>query len=296
MSGPERERWERYKAEIKQRLEYSAVYGSIQGQKPSGEGCFTGLCPFHDDHNPSFGFRTDTGTWECFAGCGKGDVFAFLARLEGRPFKDVLLELGDRHGVPRPGNGDAGSPHVTYDYCDAADTLLFQVLRGPGKKFWQRRPDGQGGWIKNLQGVRRVLYRLPEVLTRTDETVLVVEGEKDADRLIDLGLLATTNSGGAGKWRASHSESLRGRDVVVLPDNDGPGREHAAKVVQFLRGVAAQAPHHGIPARERAPAAAHQHLRRGGPGAELPVPGHPPLLPRARVLLGPHAHHHRQRL
>ena len=53
-----------------------------------------------------------------------------------------------------------------------------------------------------MKGVRRVLYRLPELLARPDEPVYVVEGEKDADRLASMGLLATTNSGGAGKWQA----------------------------------------------------------------------------------------------
>ena len=71
-------------------------------------------------------------------------------------------------------------------------------------------PTSSGGWAWNVKGVRRVLYRLPELLARPDETVYVVEGEKDADRLASLGLLATTNSGGAGKWQDQYAETPPG--------------------------------------------------------------------------------------
>ncbi|MBU1676220.1 hypothetical protein KKA85_10615 [bacterium] len=239
MSALNRDRWEQYKAEVVSKLDFSAVYRDIRGAKPSGNGHLVGLCPFHDDHTPSFGYSIKDGTWECFAGCGKGDVFAYLTRRSDKPFMDVLLELGDRVGVPRPENGAEKEPLVTYSYRDETGAVLFQVLRSPGKGFWQRRPNGPSGWINNLKGVRPVPYRLPDLLARPDETVLIVEGEKDADRLHEAGLLATTNSGGAGKWKAAHSECLRGRDVAILPDNDAPGRDHATKVERSLQGVAA---------------------------------------------------------
>jgi hypothetical protein len=86
-----------------------------------------------------------------------------------------------------------------------------------------------------------VLYRLPEVLNAKDagEHIYLVEREKDADSLVDLGLTATCNPMGAGNWRDSYAETLRGAHVVILPDNDGPGRKHAAKVKQALQGKAA---------------------------------------------------------
>lgn len=136
---------------------------------------------------------------------------------------------------------------ATYDYRDEAGKLLFQVVRYATKSptdpkvFSQRRPspDGKGGWVDNVNGVRRVLYHLPELLANDQAQVFIVEGEKDADRLASLGLIATTNSGGAGKWLDGYADSLRGRNVVILPDNDAPGRRHAAKVRQSLQGVAA---------------------------------------------------------
>ena len=113
---------------------------------------------------------------------------------------------------------------ATYAYHDENGELLFEVVRYQPKGFAQRRPDGTGGWIWNLDQVRRVLYRLPEILAADpNEPVFIVEGEKDVDALRALGLAATTNPGGAGKWRSEYGESLRGRQVVALPDNDAVG-------------------------------------------------------------------------
>ncbi len=105
------------------------------------------------------------------------------------------------------------------------------------KGFRQRRPDGKGGWLYNLDGVRRVLYRLPEVLKAGD--VFICEGEKDAETLAGLGFAATTNPLGAEKWRDEYNETLRGKSVVIVPDNDAPGRRHAEQVARALHGVAA---------------------------------------------------------
>ncbi len=126
----------------------------------------------------------------------------------------------------------------TYSYKDAQGKLLFQVLRFAPKRFSQRKPDGNG-WSFDLSGVPRVLYRLPELLAAPARRVLVVEGEKDVDRLGALGFVATCNPGGAGKWRPEFSEALRGRHVIILPDNDAPGRTHADLVARSLNGLSA---------------------------------------------------------
>ncbi|MFN8547762.1 MAG: hypothetical protein U0527_07255 [Candidatus Eisenbacteria bacterium] len=91
----------------------------------------------------------------------------------------------------------------------------------------------------NLQGVQCVLYRLGDLLAEPEAWVYLVEGEKDADNLHRLGLVATTNPMGAGKWRNDYNESLRGRHVVILPDNDEPGETHARDVARRLSGIAA---------------------------------------------------------
>jgi DNA primase len=91
-----------------------------------------------------------------------------------------------------------------------------------------------------MKEVRRVPYRLPELLKADPSCpVFIPEGEKDCNRLWDIGLVSTTNVGGAGKWRADDGEFLRGRQVVLLPDNDDVGRRHAELVAHALHEIAA---------------------------------------------------------
>lgn len=127
-----------------------------------------------------------------------------------------------------------------YDYKDEHGKLLFQVVRYEPKAIRQRRPDGRRGWIWNIKDTRLVLYLLPE-LTKADPqaTVYIPEGEKDVDNLRARGLVATCNAMGAGKWRDEYNESLRGRHVAILPDNDKAGADHARQVSNALFGVAA---------------------------------------------------------
>jgi len=130
-----------------------------------------------------------------------------------------------------------------YDYTDENGDLLYQVVRYEPKGFRQRRPDGRGGgWTYSLGDVRRVPYRLPELIEAASlgKTVYIAEGEKGCNSLIERELSATCNPGGAGKWNDSYSEVLRGADVVILPDNDDPGRKHAEQVARSLHGIAAR--------------------------------------------------------
>jgi len=139
---------------------------------------------------------------------------------------------------------------ATYDYTDEAGEVLYQVVRyrlPSGKKdFRQRRPDGKGGWIYDLEGTRRVLYELPRLLDRHDCTVVIVEGEKDADRLNELfvvgnmAAVATTSAQGAndtGRWEI-YAKFSEGRHCVVIPDCDPAGMRHARGICGFLNGVA----------------------------------------------------------
>jgi hypothetical protein len=133
-----------------------------------------------------------------------------------------------------------GTIAATYNYEDENHELLFQVVRFEPKDFRQRRPDGKGGWSWSLSGARRVLYQLPllDYPIRRGDTIYVVEGEKDVHVLMDRGLTATCNPGGAGKWRSEYSETLRAANLVIIADNDDAGRAHALQVAASLHGVA----------------------------------------------------------
>lgn len=89
-----------------------------------------------------------------------------------------------------------------------------------------------------MEGVSRVPYKLPEILKAAHDPVLIVEGEKDADRLVSFGVVATTNPQGAGKWTPELNKWFKGKCCYILADNDDPGRKHAQAVAQNLYGVA----------------------------------------------------------
>ena len=127
---------------------------------------------------------------------------------------------------------------ATYSYFSSEGNLVFVKLRYEPKDFEYRTPDGRISRVLP----RKILYRLPELLTASlEQTVFVTEGEKDADRLCSLGLVATCNpdGGGKGKWSPAYRQHFRGRHVVILADNDWTGAEHAYDVGRRLHRVAA---------------------------------------------------------
>jgi hypothetical protein len=213
------------------------VLGRLKCVTPGQNGHdWTALCPAHEDRRASLSVSVcEDGKvlLNCHAGC---KVEAVVEAI-GLTMADLFPDDGTTAAGPRTTRGTIVK---TYDYTDERGRLLFQVVRFSPKDFRQRRPDGQGGWTWKLGDVRRVLYCLPAIIAApTDQTIFVVEGEKDADRLAEENQLATTCPGGAGKWRPEYGEVLAGRHVVILPDNDDPGRLHAAQVSQALLGVAA---------------------------------------------------------
>ncbi|MBM3763271.1 MAG: DUF3987 domain-containing protein [Acidobacteria bacterium] len=187
------------------------------------------------------------------AGLG-GDIVWLAQRANGWTIREAL-EWADeyrphsqRGTTPPPAKGKS-QVVARYDYVDETGELLYQVQRwqpgfdeGRDKSFTQRRPDGSGGWVNKVDGVRRVPYHLPQLLAaQLGQLVFIPEGEKDVHTLERLGLVATCNSGGAseGKQFAEYSNTIAGRDAVILSDNDKAGRKHAAAVAAILQPVAA---------------------------------------------------------
>lgn len=187
-------------------------------------------CPAHDDNSPSLSVTPadDRVLIKCQAGCDTGAVLRALN-----------LRDADLFDAPRA-NGKHDAPTDTYRYVDETGQLLFEVVRLPGKQFRQRRPGPGGEWLWKLGDVRRVLYRLPDVMAAVEagKTIFVVEGEKDVHAIERAGGVATCNAGGAGKWRTEYADVLRGADVVIVVDQDPPGIKHAADVEASLQGRA----------------------------------------------------------
>lgn len=189
------------------------------------------VCPFHPDKSPSFRVNEDKNTWFCDPCAAGGSAIDFVMRKEGLDVKAAMERLGG----PKS-NGTQPVEVAHYDYKDEEGKLLYQVVRFVPKTFRQRHKGPTGEWVWNMNNVRRVLYRLPEILPAAE--VFVVEGEKDADNLFKLGFPATCNVGGAKKWLDSYSQSLKGKVVVVCPDKDTAGQEHAEMVIKSLAGHA----------------------------------------------------------
>jgi Toprim-like len=165
---------------------------------------------------------------KCQAGCTTERVVAAL----GLQMRDLFPSI----------NGTQKAPIVaTYYFRDVSGEVRYRKQRSAEKEFWFERPDGQGGWTKDIKGVERVVYRVNELQGRTH--IFIVEGEKDADRLWSLGLAATTNDAGASKngqrpkWTDALTRQLKAAGVVsalLLPDNDDAGRAHMRAVAASL--------------------------------------------------------------
>ena len=198
-----------------------------------GQDCMT-LCPAHEDNAASLHVspgKEHPVIVQCHAGCETGAVLE-AAHLT---WAEVCNERA-------PQGGSTATEWTVYPYYDADGRLIFQTIRKPqsdgSKRFVQRHPVGDG-WEYNLNGIATTIYRLPAVLraVRDSQTVYVAEGEKDAEALVMDGLCGTCNPMGAGKWKDTYSEHLRGATVVIVADNDKPGREHAKAVSASLEAV-----------------------------------------------------------
>jgi len=209
-------------------------YAGALGQPARRNGdCSVWFCPFHEDrNNPNFTVYPD-GRFYCFACGAKGDEIEFEKKRHGTSFPDTAKDLAKKYAPEL-----LTKPRIVarYPYLDLDGTPLYEVVRMENKTFPQRRPDGQGGWIWKLDDVKRVPYRLPEFRFSTGK-VFIAEGEKDADRLADSGLLATTVPSGAGKWRPEFAEYFANRDVVILPDNDEIGRAGSEEIAVGLHKI-----------------------------------------------------------
>jgi len=213
---------------------------ALGGKRSSSGHRFRTACPIHSGKNPNFAFDLRTGLWYCHSKCAQGggiiklemliancgweQAVETVARATGCPLGALLLRKGIQ---------------ASYSYFDASGRLLFEkyrLIKDDHKTFQFRQPAPGGGW--EWKGTRpKVLYNLPSVVTA--QSVLIVEGEKAADRLNrtqwqasgKLYMVATCTPNGAGSWQDAYSAYLAGKNVVVLVDNDESGRRHRDEVL-----------------------------------------------------------------
>lgn len=192
-------------------------------------------CPAHPDKTPSLSVsegRDGRVLLKCFAGCSTDEICASV----GLTLADLMPDPISR--LPPKQKPVKGRVVATYRYTDEQGKLLHEVQRMEPKSFLQRRPDplNPSARIRNMDGVRRVPYRLPETLAAIarGETVFIVEGEKDAANLAKWDLPVTCNAGGAEKWTDKHTQALGIANFVIIPDNDPAGLRHFVSVARSL--------------------------------------------------------------
>lgn len=183
------------------------------------------------------------GTWICSQG-GKGEVagdaFALLVHAGAAQDSADALKLVAESLSPEPAQPRPVSLKTAYKYLCADGELALIVTRvehsDGSKEFFQKTARGLSP--RQDDQFEYLPYNLPAIAANSDAMIYVVEGEKCADALNRLGLVATCNAGGAGNWQPELAEHLAGRDVVILPDNDTAGEAHCRKVADSLSNYA----------------------------------------------------------
>jgi twinkle protein len=199
---------------------------------------YMGICPAHDDHKPSLSISV-----------GKKLPVVFNCMSAGCSFREIAAALEEKFGITigeKESVRQAAADRVAdYIYRDETGRIVAKKARsidsvgGRVLEWFRPDPNNPGKWLKGLEGIVPPLYRLPELLAADPSTlVVIVEGEKDADRLASLGLVATTTPHGASaNWREDDTKHLRRRHrVCVIADDDAPGEKKALNTEAALRG------------------------------------------------------------
>ena len=232
--------------------------------KPIGSSdSFSGLCPSHDDNSASMSItmENDRILLYCHTGCNIDDICLSLGieqtdlfahkiekQINKEPVQLKLVKEQKRMKAninPEDKVVFFSSKHqknvtesVRYSYLNVDGKTACHVIRSDPKDFRPMTPDG----FLDLEGVERLPYRLPELMqgVKDSKQILLLEGEKDVDRAMAMGFVATTFVGGAGKWRDEYSEYFRDADVVLIPDNDDPGLYGMTEIATKLHDTASR--------------------------------------------------------
>ena len=190
-----------------------------------------------------FDDKNGRGTWICSQGGGDavaGDAFALLVHTGRAQDSSEALKLVNESFSPEPSQPRSATLKTAYEYLHADGSLSLTVTRvdyDDGSKTFSQQT-ARGLKPKDDEAFVPVPYNLPAIAANPGATVYIVEGEKCADALNRLGLVATCNAGGAGNWQSALNDYFAGRDIVVLPDNDEGGKRHLEVLTDNLQDAA----------------------------------------------------------
>jgi len=231
-------------------------------------------CPAHDDGRASLSVThiDDKTLLYCFAGCGTGQIVEAIGLslsdlwdeqttftgVESMTGYQLLINQISKESTPTTTPNVTTAP-IEYIYMDENWQPVGKKIRlvdSDGKKTFRQQRFDNGDWLPGLNGIDLPLYNLPFIneLKGTTEALFIVEGEKDAETLMQLGEVATTMPNGAGSWNDRYTEQLQGiTGVYLVADNDEPGLKHAATVKDALETA-------GIGVRLLLPADGHKDI------------------------------------
>lgn len=241
-------------------MDFESIKARFKIVQDSGDVC-RAICPCHNDKQASLSISYDSKEnktlMHCHAGCDTRDILKSVGLK--------MTDLFDKEKIITDGTRTSHKIAAIYKYTDENGNVLFEKIRFVPKKFSQRRIIGEDivwgldagtyyetfkgskNWSKKkyhntqekyFDGIEPVIYNLPEVIKA--DTVFIVEGEKDADNLIKLGLTATTSFDGASKsknkqkWREEYNKYFNNKNVILIPDNDEAGIAHMEYIAQSL--------------------------------------------------------------
>jgi CHC2 zinc finger/Toprim-like len=198
-------------------------------------------CPFRAENDASLSYKPSQGPgiFQCFGCKAKGTTRKLLMKLKGLGESEGIEYYSRALGIEPVFHPPYPKAEAFYNYTDDFGiSSLYQVIRLPGKEFVVRHFT-QGGWQYNLIGVTRTLYNREGIFLR--HNIVIVEGEKDADRVNALDLrddqilpIQATTSGDANSWKDRHVNLLERKNVTIMVDADEPGRGYQEAIAKSL--------------------------------------------------------------
>ncbi len=196
------------------------------GKKKNAKGNIE--CPSCGQQAFSFNKR-EKYRYDCHK-CHDGpSILKSLIEMFGEEYKPEPIKKATRHKQQRE-----------WPYPDRQGNKMIKVSRtddGNGKRSFNQYHWNGKQWVMGYGPVNREdipIYRYQEIreAIALSQTIFITEGEPCADLLWKMGIPATCNIGGSGKWLPHHSKDLEGAKVVICPDRDVCGVEHADTIVK----------------------------------------------------------------
>jgi hypothetical protein len=214
------------------------------GNARRANGQWVASCPVpshgkgNGDKNPSLSINiNDDGKplFHCHGGCSQEDVFHTIRALNLLP---ELLDKPDPLANIRPIPRNILEQEWAYQDEDRQTVFVKQRYKigETGKTYRLYKVDADGRKHSTLGDARIVPYNLPALLDAktAGRNIFLVEGEKAADAIKSIGMIATTAHTGAGSWPAAITEYFAGAQVIIVPDNDVPGWQYAYKAAEAI--------------------------------------------------------------